>query len=255
MIHKTAIIDKKAELAEGVSVGPYTFIGKNVTIGANTKIGNNCVIDGNTTIGKNCTIFTGAVIGSITQDKKYKGQKSFLKIGNNNVIREYVTINLGTQEGSITSISNDNLFMAYSHIAHDCNIGNGVVIANSGTLAGYVTVEDKATVGGLVAVHQYVKIGSLSIIGGCSKVVQDIVPYAMVDGHPTRIYGINTTGLARARVCEDIKNNLKKAFKILFHSGLSIPHALEKIQKDIPKSEQINHLIEFIKSSQRGIAR
>lgn len=254
-IHKTAIINPGADLGDEVSVGPYAIINDKVRIGSGTRIGPHCVIESFTTIGKNCQIFSGAIIGSITQDKKFKGTRSFLEIGDNNIIREYATINRGTEEDSKTIIGNDNLIMAYSHIAHDCRIGNEVVIANCGTLAGYVTIEDKAVLGGLSAVHQYVRMGELAIIGGCSKVVQDIVPYSMADGHPAEVYGINSLGLERADIQDEIRNNLKKAFKMLFSMKLNVKNALARIEEEIPPSREINHLIDFIKSSQRGISR
>jgi len=254
-IHKTAIIDPKAELADDIIVGPYTIIHKNVKIGAGTQIGAHCLIDEYTTIGKNCQIFTGTVVGSITQDKKFKGEKSFLEIGDDNIIREYATINRGTEAGSTTKIGNENLFMAYSHIAHDCKIGNNTVLANCGTLAGYVTLEDGAIVGGLAAIHQFVRIGKLAIIGGCSKVVQDIVPFCMVDGHPAVPYGINSIGLERAGYPDKAKEGLKKAFKIIFSMKLNIKNALKKIEDELPPQEEITYLINFIKSSERGISR
>lgn len=253
-------IDKSAKLTnaqldENVSVGPYAIIADSVKIGKNTRVGAHCVIEGNTTIGENCEIFTGSVIGSPPQDLKYKGAKSYLDIGNNNVIREYCTFNPGTEDGGRTIIGNNNLFMAYSHIAHDCLVGNDCVIANNGTLAGHVTIEDKAVVGGLAAIHQFVRVGRLSIIGGCSKAVQDIPPYSTCDGHPARVYGLNLVGLRRSNVPAQTIKQLNQAFNILFNSKLIIKHAIEKIQEEIGISEELKYLINFINSSQRGIVR
>jgi len=253
-IHPTAIISKKAKLAERILVGAYTIIGDDVVIGEGTKIGACCVIEGHTTIGKYCEIFTGAVIGSRPQDLKYKGEKSFLEIGDNNIIREYCTFNPGTAEGGRTIVGNNNVFMAYSHIAHDCIVGNNCIIANNGTLAGHVTIEDKAVVGGLVAIHQFVRVGRLSIIGGCSKVVSDIPPYSTCDGHPARVYGLNLVGLKRQGISTDSIKQLNQAFKILFNSGLTTKHALEKIEKEINSGNEVSYLINFIKNAQRGIA-
>jgi UDP-N-acetylglucosamine acyltransferase len=253
-IHETAIVSKKAKLAEDVQVGPYTVIGEGVAIGQGTKVGAHCLIEGNTSIGHNCEIFSGAVIGSRPQDLKYKGEKSFLEIGDNNIIREYCTFNRGTGEGGKTAVGSNNLFMAYAHIAHDCVIGNHCIIANNGTLAGHVTIEDAAVVGGLVAIHQFVRLGKLSIVGGCSKVVQDIPPYSTSDGHPARVYGLNLVGLRRNNIPRDSIEELNRAFKILFNTGLSIKHALEKIEKEIQQTEEILYLVNFIKSSQRGIS-
>jgi UDP-N-acetylglucosamine acyltransferase len=254
-IHPSAIVSKKAKLADDVRVGPYTIIGDNVTIGEGTKVGACCVIDGNVTIGGSCEIFTGAIIGSQPQDLKFKGEKSFLEIGDNNVIREYCTFNLGTGEGGRTVVGSNNLFMAYAHIAHDCVVGNDCIIANNGTLAGHVTIEDRAIVGGLVAIHQFVRIGALSIVGGCSKVVQDIPPYSTCDGHPTRVYGLNIIGLKRSGIAKGSIEHLNQAFRILFNSGLSIKHALERIEKEIASCKEVSYLVDFIKNSQRGISR
>lgn len=254
-IHPTAIISKKAKLDKDVLVGPYTVINDNVTVGEATEIGAHCLIDGNTNIGKGCKIFKGAVIGSAPQDLKYKGEKSYLEIADYNIIREYVTINPGTEEGSKTILGSYNLFMAYSHVAHDCMIGNHCIIANCGTLAGYVVVEDNVLISGLVAVHQFVRIGRLAIVGGLSKVVQDIPPYSTCDGHPARLYGLNLVGLKRNNICSDSIRLLDAAFKILFNSGLPIKKALEELNKQEQTCPEVSYLIDFIKSSSRGITR
>jgi len=254
-IHPTAIVSKKAELPFDLEVGPYSIIGDNVKIGEGTKIGAFCVIEGNTTIGKRCKIFTGAVIGSIPQDLKYKGEKSFLEIGDDNIIREYCTFNPGTGEGGKTVVGNGNLFMAYSHVAHDCVIGNKCVIANVGTLAGHVTIEDQAVIGGLVAIHQFVRVGKLSIIGGCSKVVQDIPPFSTCDGHPARVYGINLVGLKRANTDPSIIREISYCFKIIFNSGLSMKNAIKEIESKRDLPSEVVYLIDFIKNSARGVCR
>jgi len=254
-IHPSAIISPKAKLETGVLVGPYSIISGNVRIGADTKIGAHCVIEGNTTIGKSCEIFTGAVIGSRPQDIKFKGEKVFLEIGNNNIIREYCTLNPGTKEGAKTIIGDNNLLMAYSHVAHDCKVGNGCVLANNSTLAGHVTIEDQAVIGGIVAIHQFTRIGMLAIIGGCSKVVQDIPPFSTCDGHPARVYGLNLIGLRRKGISHESIKQLDQAFKLIFNSGLSVKHALEKVEKELEKSEEITYLINFAKNSERGLTR
>ena len=254
-IHPTAIVSKNSKLADDIQVGPYSIIGDNVVIGKGTLIHASCVIEGNTTVGSGCEIFTGAVIGSRPQDLKYKGEHSFLEIGDNNIIREYSTFNPGTGEDSKTIVGNDNLFMAYSHIAHDCVVGNNCVIANNGTLAGHVIIEDKAVVGGLVAIHQFVRIGMLSIIGGCSKVVQDIPPYSTCDGHPARVYGLNLIGLRRNSIAKDSIEHLDHAFRILFNAGLTIKHALTKVKEEVQPCNEVSYLVKFIQNSQRGIVR
>ncbi|MFH0762524.1 MAG: acyl-ACP--UDP-N-acetylglucosamine O-acyltransferase [Candidatus Omnitrophota bacterium] len=253
-IHPTAIVSDKAKIDKDVAVGPYSVIGSQAAIGEGTRIGSHCLIEGNTRIGRSCEIFTGAVIGSRPQDLKFKGEKSLLEIGDNNIIREYCTFNPGTEETGRTLVGSNNLFMAYSHIAHDCVVGNNCIIANNGTLAGFVTIEDMAVVGGLVAIHQFVKIGRLSIIGGCSKVVQDIPPYSTCDGHPARVYGLNLVGLRRHNTSKDSLAALKQAFKLLFNSGLSHKHALEKITEQVKLTPEVSCLADFIKNSKRGIA-
>jgi UDP-N-acetylglucosamine acyltransferase len=234
-IHPTAVIHKNTKIAGDVEIGPYTIIGENVQI------------------GKGCKIFSHAVIGTQCQDLKYKGERAFVKIGENTVIREFVTINYATGEGEETVVGSNCLLMAYVHVAHNCKVGNNVVIANAGTLAGHVEIEDKAIIGGLTAIHQFCKIGSLSITGGCSKVVQDIPPYMLSDGHPAQSHSINAIGLRRNNVPEETRLNLKKAFKIIFRSGLSTLSAIDKIQSEIPSSLEISHLVDFIKNSKRGI--
>ncbi len=253
-IHPTAIVSKKAKISEGVQIGPYSIVGDNVAIGLDTKVGAHCVLDGYTTIGKGCEIFTGAIIGSRPQDLKYKNEKTFLEIGDNNIIREYCTFNPGTEEGGRTVVGNGNLFMAYSHVAHDCIVGNNCIIANNGTLAGHVTLEDGVVIGGLSAIHQFVRVGHLSIIGGCSKVTQDIPPYSTCDGHPAVIYGLNLVGLRRRNIAAASIKNLKNSFKILFHSGLTINHALEKLPVELKSDKEVSCLINFIKGSSRGIS-
>lgn len=254
-IHPTAIVDPQAELDTGVEIGPFVVIEGPAKIGRGTKIGPRVTIEGNTSIGENCQIFTGAVLGSITQDKKFKGGKTYLNIGDNNNIREYVTINPGTEDGTETRIGNGNLIMAYAHVAHDCVVKNDVTLANNATLAGHVIVDDKAIIGGLSAVHQFTRIGSLSIIGGCSKVVQDIPPYIMVDGHPARAYGLNSVGLERADFPAAEKALLKKAFKIVFRSGLSLKSAISRLEQDLSLTPAIESFLDFLKKSDRGICK
>ncbi len=254
-IHETAIIHPKAKLDSSVVVGPYSVIGENVSVGKDVQIGAHCLLDGHTTVGARCRFFSGAVIGSIPQDKKFDPRKpTFLQIGEDNIFREYVTVNPGTSEGGgKTVIGNENLFMAYSHIAHDCVVGDHCVLANNGTLAGHVILEDMAVVGGLTAVHQFVRLGRLSIVGGCSKVVQDIPPFSTCDGHPAKVFGLNAVGIKRARFSSHTVKLLKKAFKILFHSGLNRTHAVQKVENEMTKCPEIEHLLFFMKTSKRGV--
>jgi UDP-N-acetylglucosamine acyltransferase len=234
-IHPTAVIHKTAKIHEDVEIGPYAIIGEN------------------TEIGRGCKIFSHAVVGSQCQDLKYKGEKSYVRVGENTSIREFVTINRATGEGEETIVGRNCLLMAYVHVAHNCRVGNNVVIANCGTLAGHVEIEDKAIIGGLVAIHQFCRIGMLSITGGCSKVVQDVPPFMIADGHPSKIHSINTVGLTRNNIPESVRKNLKQAYKILYREGLSISGAAEKINKEIPHSREILHLLDFIKKAKRGI--
>lgn len=255
MIHPTAIVHPDAVLGEGVEVGPFSIIEQHVKIGDRTRIGARVSVEGYTTIGTDNEVFTGAVIGSVTQDKKYDGGISYLEIGNHNKIREYVTINPGTKEGTKTIIGDRNLLMAYSHVAHDCIIHNNTVLANQGTLAGHVILEDGAIVGGLSAVHQFVRIGKLSIIGGCSKVVQDLPPFMMADGHPAHVRGINSVGMDRADYDKEEKNQLKKAFRVIFKSEVTLKNAISKLEDDFESSPSLEELVKFLKSSERGICR
>ena len=255
-VHPTAIVHPKAVLGPGVCVGPYTVIQEHVTIGARTTIGAHGVIEGRTTIGEECQIFTGAVIGSIPQDLKYKGEESRLLIGDRNTIREYVTINPGTEGGGgKTVIGSDCLLMAYSHVAHDCLIGNHVVMANSAALAGHIVVEDRAIIGGLVGIHQFVRVGGLAFIGGCSRVVQDIPPYSTCVGYPAKVFGLNSEGLKRVGISSDAKRYLHHAFRVLFHSKLSMSHALKQVSQDADHCPEIHHLVTFIRHSKRGVCR
>ena len=254
-IHPQALVDPKAQLDDGVSVGPYAIIGENVKIKKKTEIGPFAQVIGNTEVGQDCKIFSYAVVGSPSQDLKYKGDKSYLVIGDNNIIREFVTINPGTDKGTKTLIGNNNLFMAYSHTAHNCIVGSNNIFANNATLAGHVEVEDKVVVGGLVAIHQFCRVGTYSIIGGCSKVVQDIPPYSMCDGHPAAVRSINAVGLRRAEFSKEVIDTLKKSFKILFFSDHPLNIAKKLIEKEFKRFHEIDHLIDFISSSKRGIAK
>lgn len=255
MIHPTAIVNPDARLEDGVEIGAYSIIGENVEIDQDTKIGPHVSIEGWTRIGKRCRILQGTVIGTPAQDVHYGGGRSFVEIGDNNLIREYVTIHRGTKEDSTTHLGNNNFLMAYSHIAHNCWVGDRVVIANMGTLAGYVRLEDRTILGGLSAVHQYVRVGKYAMIGGCTKVVKDIIPYTIADGRPASLRGLNVIGLRRANISPAIRDILKRAYKILFRSRLNTTQALEKIENELEGIPEIKYLCSFIRSSQRGICK
>ena len=254
-IHATAVVSAKAKLAANVQVGPFAVIDENVSIGEGTVVGAHSVITGYTEIGSDCRIFSHAMVGAAPQDLKYKGEKSYLEIGDRNTIREFTTINPGTGEGGKTVIGSDNLIMVYAHIAHDCIVGDHNIIVNAGTLGGHVVVEDHCLVSAFVAVHQFVRIGRLAIIGGCSKVVQDIPPYSTSDGHPVRVYGLNKIGLRRNKYSLEAIKALDKAFNVIFNGGVPVKLAMEKLSEEKDLTMEVRYLIDFIKNSKRGIAR
>jgi len=256
IIHPTAIVETTAELGENVSIGPYSVIEGNVIIGSGTEIGAHVYIDRFTQIGRNCQIYPFASIGTTPQDKKFKGEKTQVLIGDDNVIREYVTINRGTSGGGgITTLGNENLLMAYVHVAHDCHLGNGIIMANLATLAGHVTLEDYAILNGLVAIQQFVRIGAYAYIGGKSGVLKDIPPYVIASGDRARLFGLNIVGLKRHDFSEEVILALKKAYQIIIRSHLTIQDALVQVEKEVPAFPEVNRFLDFIRNSQQGIPR
>jgi len=256
MIHPTAIIHPKAELDDGVEIGPYSIVGENVKIGKDTRIGSHVTIEDFTEIGKRCHIYQFVSIGAPPQDLKFQGEKSYVVIGSDNIVREFVTINRASSHGDQeTRVGNNNFLMAYSHIAHDCKIGNNTVLANAATLAGHVEVEDFSLIGGLVAIHQFVRIGAYSMIGGASAVSKDIPPYVMAVGNRAKLFGLNVVGLRRNNFSEDTIKNLKKVYKIIFRSSIVLSDALERVRLEIPDSKEITNFIKFIQKSERGVCR
>jgi UDP-N-acetylglucosamine acyltransferase len=255
-IHPTAIVHPGAELDDDVEVGPYSIIGEHVRVGRGTIIGPHAVIKGRTEIGEQNRIFQFASIGEVNQDLKYRGEPTRLKIGNRNTIREYVTMQIGTVTGrSETTIGDGSLFMVYSHVAHDCIIGNGCILANCATLAGHILIENEAIIGGLVGIHQFCRIGAMAIIGGCSKVVQDIPPYMMADGHPAVVRGVNLEGLRRKKFGLETIREIKAAHKAIFHSGMNVSAALAHLREAYQSSAPVMAIVRFIESSTRGVAR
>jgi len=254
-IHRTAIVDSGAKIADGVEIGPYCIIGKRVKIGNDTKLASHIVME-DTDIGSNCTVFPFTSIGLPPQDTRYNNEKTKVKIGNNNIIREYITIHRASIGGDkVTHIGNNNFLMAYVHIAHDCNIGNHTIMANATTLAGHVEVEDHVFIGGHVAVHQFTRIGAYSMIGGFSAIPQDIPPYTTAAGERAKLYGLNTIGLKRHDFEESTIKDLKHAYKVLFRSKLTLKDAIKKLKQENEHSEEIKHFIEFIEKNKRGICR
>jgi UDP-N-acetylglucosamine acyltransferase len=254
-IHPTAIIGPDVKLGDDISIGAYAVIDGAVVIGDQVEVAPHAVVTGWTTIGAGCRIFAHAAIGGDPQDKKHKpGDKTLLEIGQNNIFREFVTINRGTVDGGgLTRIGDNNLFMAYAHVAHDCSVGNDCVFANSGTLAGHVTVEDRAIIGGLTAIHQFCRVGTMAMVGGCSRVIQDVPPYALCVGGPALVYNINAVGLRRTGMISSRMKHLKEAFRILFYSGLSKPSAIEQIEKNVEQIPEVKHLVTFARASERGL--
>ena len=248
-----SIISKKAQIGKNVSIGPYCIIEDNVIIGDNTKIDSHTIIKEYTEIGKNCNIFSHCVIGEIPQDKKYDGEKSHLIIGDNNTIREFCTLNRGTGESGLTKIGNNCLFMAYVHVAHDCILRNDIILANGVQLGGHVTIDNYGIVGGMTPVHQFCKIGMHAFIGGGLRVVQDVPPYIIANGEPLKFSGINILGLRRRKFSSTQRENIKKAYKLIYNSNYNISQAIEEIESTFNIDESIKDIIGFIKSSTRGL--
>jgi UDP-N-acetylglucosamine acyltransferase len=254
-IHPTAVVHAGAQIGDGCQIGPYCVLGENVVLGANCRLHSHVVVDGHTVLGEGNEIFPFASIGLKTQDLKWKGGTTWTRIGDRNTFREYVTVHSATSEGDATVVGSDNTILAYCHIAHDCQLGSHIIMSNVGTLAGHVTVGDRAIVGGLGAVHQFCRIGKFAMVGGCSKVVQDIPPFMIGDGNPAETRTINKIGMERHGITDEAVAALRQAYKILFREGLSMANALAKMETDLPQLPEVLHLIEFAKTSERGLAR
>ncbi len=254
MIHPSAIISPKAQIGAGCEIGPFCVIGENVALGVNCVLHSHVVIDGCTTLGKENEIFPFASIGLQTQDLKWSGGVTRVEIGDHNTFREYVTVHSATSDGDATRIGSRNHILAYSHIAHDCILGDHIIMSNCATLAGHVTVEDHAVIS-ISAVHQFCRVGKFSLIGGCSKVVQDVLPFMIVDGNPAETRTINKIGLERNGFSDEAQTALRHAYKIFFREGLTVPNALAKIEAELPALPEIKHLVEFVRTSERGITK
>jgi UDP-N-acetylglucosamine acyltransferase len=256
-IHPTAIVSPGAQLAAGVSIGPFCIISGRAKIGAGTKIMSNVIIDGNTEIGDNCAIYPFAGIGLPPQDLKYDDRETGVKIGNDNIIREYTSIHRASINGDgITTVGDKNFIMAYVHIAHDCKVASHTTMANAATLAGHVEVDDHAVIGGVTAVHQFTRIGAYAMVGGFSGVGQDVPPFTVVSGPRAKLYGLNLIGLKRHGFSNEKLQILKKAYKILFMEKLTMNEALEKLALEIPATDEIKILTDFITANRkRGILR
>ena len=254
-IATTAVVDGKAELATDVTIGPYAIIGPNVRIGSGTTVGPHAVIDGYTEIGHDCRIFPHAAVGLEPQDLKYRGGRSWLRIGDRTVIREFATLNPATQEGEATVVGSDCLLMAYSHVAHNCRVEDHVILANAVNLAGHVTIGTYAVLGGVTPVHQFVRIGTHAIVGGGSRVPMDVAPYTLAAGNPLETHGLNVVGLTRRGFSEDSLNALKKAYRIFYRQNLSVEEAVARIRADVPSTPEIETFLSFVLTSERGLTR
>jgi UDP-N-acetylglucosamine acyltransferase len=255
-IHETAVVDRRAELDFGVEIGPYSIVGAHVKIGKGTRVKGHAVIEGKTTLGEGNLIFQFASVGSVPQDLKYKGEPSELIIGHHNTIREFASINPGTLGGGmVTRIGDYNLLMMYCHIAHDCILGNHNVIANAATLGGHVVIEDYVIVGGLVGVHQFTKVGRGAILGAGSMVSKDVPPYCNATGDRARLHGLNLEGLKRRGFDRERIERLRKAYRIMFKSRLKTKDAIMRIRRELAGSVEVEQLVAFVESSQRGICR
>jgi len=256
-VHQTAIVHPKAELADDVSVGPYTVIGEHVRIGRGTRIDSHVVIEGWTEVGEHCQVHSFVSLGAPPQHLKYNGEETYVRIGSHNILREYVTVNRATAfGGGVTSVGEHNVLMAYVHIAHDCHVGNHVIMANAATLAGHITIGDHAIVGGLVGIHQFVRVGAHSMIGGCSAVGQDVPPFMRAaGGYRARLFGVNTIGLKRQGFSEDRIRRLKQVYMALFRSDLRLAEAVKKVRDECGTSEDVQVLLKFLDGTKRGICK
>ena len=255
MIHPSAIVHPKAQIGSGCEIGPYCVIGEHVTLGDNCRLHSHVVIDGHTTLGQGNEAFPFASIGLKTQDLKYKGGAPRLEIGDDNVFREGVTIHYATNDGDATVIGSKNLLLIYAHVAHDCILGNGIIMSGYAGLAGHCIIEDHVILSGYVAVHQFCRIGKHSMIGGCCKVRQDIAPFMLADGDVAAPVFINKIGLERHGISEESINALKQAYKIIFRETLPLAEALAKVESKLPQTPEVKHLVSFIRASERGISK
>lgn len=253
MIHRTALIDSTAELGADVSVGPYCVIGPKVTVGERSTIAGHTVIERNTRVGDGVKIGYGTIIGNDPQDLKYKGEETWVEIGSGTIIREYCTINRGSTATGKTTVGERCFIMTYVHLAHDCVVGNDVIIANSVQMAGHVSVQDRAIISGLVPIHQFVRIGTFAFVGGLSRVNQDVPPYTKAAGNPVHLYGLNSVGLQRAGFSPELKLALKRAYRLVFNSDLTVSQGVARARVELPQVAEVETFLQFIEASQRGV--
>ena len=256
MIHPTAIVSPKAEIEEKVEIGPYTIIGDHVIVRSGAVIGPHVTIDPFVEIGPECHIFQFASIGALPQAIKFQGEETHVKIGRNTIIREFATVNRGTGfGGGFTDFGEENLLMAYTHVAHDCKTGRGVILANNATLAGHITIEDYVTIGGLTALHQFVRVGKHAYIGGKSAVVKDVPPYVIAAGDRAKLHGLNRVGLKRFGFSDEALAALKKTYRLIFRIGLTLNEAIARVHAEVDQTPEVDYFLSFIQASERGMTR
>lgn len=252
-IHPTAIVAPDAQLGEGVEIGPFAIVGPQVTVGRGSRVAARAILEQNVRLGEECRVGTGSILGGAPQDLKYAGEETWVEIGDGTVIREYCTINRGTTQSRITRLGTHCLVMTYVHIAHDCHIGDRVILTNGVQLAGHVTVDQCAIISGLTPVHQFVKIGAYAFIGGMSRVTKDVPPYTKAVGNPMKLYGLNAVGLQRHGFTPEAVAELKKAYRLFFRSGLNISQALERSRAELTQLPEVETFLAFIEASARGV--
>jgi UDP-N-acetylglucosamine acyltransferase len=255
MIHPTAIVHSHAQIGADCHIGPYCVIGEHVELGAGCQLHSHVVVDGHTKLGRANQIFPFASIGLRTQDLKWQGGVTRTEIGDHNTFREYVSIHSATAEGGVTRVGSHNTLLAYTHVAHDCLLGSHIIMSNNASLAGHILVENHVVMGGFAAAHQFCRIGKMAMVGGYSRIVQDVVPFTITEGNPAAARAINKVGLQRNGISEETQTVLRHAYKILFREGHTTAHAIELMEKDLPPSAEVKHLIAFVRGSERGITR
>jgi UDP-N-acetylglucosamine acyltransferase len=254
-VHPSAVVHEGAQLGVDVDIGAYSVVGPNVRLGDRARIMPHVFLDGHTTVGADGVVFPFASVGAQTQDRKYKGGLTFVEIGDRTTIREYVSIHAGTKEGEVTRIGSDCLILAYCHVAHGCRVGDRVTMANASALSGEVIVEEEVTIGGMTGIHQFVRIGRLAMVGGMSRITQDVPPFMLVEGNPVEARAVNSIGMERRGIPAEAQQALKKVFRLLYREGLSTSQAVERIRSEIPACPERDHLLAFIAASERGIVK
>jgi UDP-N-acetylglucosamine acyltransferase len=253
VIHRTALVDPTAHLDGDVTVGPYTIIGPRVTVGERCHIAAHAVLERNVRLGAGVRVGYGTVLGNDPQDLKYRGEDTWVEVGNGTVIREYCTINRGTMATGKTAVGQRCFLMSYVHLAHDCIVGDDVIISNGVQMAGHVTIEDRAIISGLVPIHQFVRVGTFAFVGGGSRVNQDVPPYTKAVGNPVHLYGLNSVGLQRANFAPEVKLALKRAYRLLFNSDLTVSQGIARVRAELPAAPEVERFLKFIETSQRGV--